>query len=88
MDFSSCVRHGVRNKVDKKRIKGNDRLAGGFICTRRRGIKGKLGLYMSIILKGKVNIWVQTALIKTSGLKGNSTTAQGSSRTHTTCVHG
>lgn len=43
---------------------------------------------MSIILKGKVNIWVQTALIKTSGLKGISTTAQGSGRTHTTCAHG
>lgn len=78
----------MRNKLDKKRIKGKYRLAGGFMCATGRGDQGKPGLYSSIILKGRVSIQVHPALIKTSGLKRNSTTALGSSRAHTTCATG
>lgn len=56
---------GVRNKSVKKRIKGKYKLAGRFMCARGRGDQGKPGLCTSIILKGRVNIRVHPALIKT-----------------------
>lgn len=74
LDISRWVRCGVRNELDKQRIKGN----------YRPGLS-KRGLYcMSIILKGKVSKRLQPALIKACSLKGNSTTG----RAHNTCALG
>lgn len=50
LNFSCWVRRGVRNKLDKRRIKGNYRLTG-FMCAG-----GKGGLFMSINLNGRVSV--------------------------------
>lgn len=59
----------------------------GYCVPGGGGKKGKSGLYMSIILKGKVSIRVQTALIKSPWPEGELDHCSGLWLWHTTHVH-
>ena len=74
--------------MDKGENKGENTGTGRWDYWCAVGGGGNPGRCTSINLKGRVSIWVHPGLIKTSGLKGNSTTALGSGRAHTTCATG